>query len=127
MSFKRSSMDVGLTPPIEYHPGKSAETIVLGEALTLTAGALTKCAATAKPDYIAVGDVNADGVVPVIKVQDYMVFEAPLSVAGTSLKVGNKVTLASDGLQVTATTDSGVATIVAIDGTAVGDTVAVRF
>ena len=126
MSFKRSSMDVGLTPPIEYHPAKSGETIVLGEALTLTAGALTKCAATAKPEYIAVGGAK-DGIVPAIKVQDYMTFEAPLSVAGTALKIGNKVTLAADGLQVTATTDSGVATIVAIHGTAVGDTVEVRF
>lgn len=127
MSFKRSSMDVGLTPPIEYHPAKSGETIVLGEALTLTAGALTKCAATAKPDYIAVGPKDTNGMVPVIKVQGYMTFEVPLSVDGAALAVGNKVTLSANGLQVTATTDAGVATIVAINGTAVGDTVVVRF
>ena len=123
MSFLRSTMDVGLTPPIEYHPGTS---VVLGEALTMTAGALAKCAATAKPDYIAVGP-SKEGVAPVIKVQDYMIFEVPLSAAGTSLKVGNKVTIGADAQTVTATTENGVATIVAIDGTAVGDIVKVRF
>lgn len=124
--FMRSSMDVGLTPPIEYHPGKDSETIVLGEALTMTAGELTKCGAAARPDYIAVGPVK-DGTVPVIKVQDYILFEAPLTAAGTSLKVGDKVTLAATGLGVTATTESGVATIVAMSGTASGDIVTVRF
>lgn len=123
MSFLRSTMDVGLTPPIEYHPGTG---VVLGEALTMTAGALAKCAAAAKPDYIAVGP-SKEGVAPVIKVQDYMIFEVPLSAAGTSLKVGNKVTIGADAQTVTATTENGVATIVAIDGTAVGDIVKVRF
>ena len=127
MSFMRAKMDVGMTPPIEYHAAKSGETIVLGEALTLTAGALTKCGATVKPGYIAVGAADANGMVPCIKVQDYMTFETKLSVAGSSLKEGSVVTIASDGLQVTATTDSGVATIVAMSGTAAGDTVTVRF
>lgn len=126
MSFLRNTMEVGLTPPIEYHAGKANEAIVLGEALTLTAGALTKCGATAKPDYIAVGPVK-EGTVPVIKVQDYILFDVPLTVAGTALKVGDKVTIAATGLGVTATTEGGVATIVAINGTAVGDTVTVRF
>ena len=124
--FKRNTMDVGLTPPIEYHPGKASEAIVLGEALTLTAGALTKCSGANKPTHIAVGPVK-DGIVPVIKQQDYMTFEAPLSVAGDALKVGDKVTIAANGLGVTATTEGGVATIVAIHGTAIGDTVEVRF
>ena len=126
MSFLRHTMDVGLTPPIEYHPGEAGETIVLGEALTMTAGALTKCGATAKPDYIAVGPVK-EGTVPVIKVQDYILFDVPLTVAGNALTVGSKVTIAATGLGVTATTEGGVATIVKINGTAVGDTVTVRF
>lgn len=123
MSFLRSTMDVGLTPPIEYHPGTG---IVLGEALSMTAGALAKCAATTRPDYIAVGPAK-EGIVPAIKVQDYMIFEVPLSADGTALKVGNKVTIGADAQTVTATTASGVATIVAIEGTAVGDIVKVRF
>ena len=127
MSFMRNTMDVGMTPPIEYHAGKADEAIVLGEALTLTAGALTKCSGSVKPDYIAVGSKKETGEVPAIKVQDYMTFEAPLTVDGAALKVGDKVTIAADGMGLTATTDSGVATIVAIHGTGVGDLVEVRF
>ena len=65
--------------------------------------------------------------VPVIRVQDYQVWRTQLSALGTSLKRGNKVTLETDGLRVTATTTSGVATIVDLEGTAVGDGVRVRF
>lgn len=126
MSFLRSKMDVGLTPPIEYLPGAASEAIVLGEALSVTSGKLTKCGATAAPAYISVGPVK-DGIVPVIKVQKYMIFEVPLSAAGTSLVIGQKVTLNTDGLQVTATTTDGVAEIVAFNGKAQGDTVLVRF
>lgn len=124
--IRLANMDVGLTPPVEYVEATANETIVLGEALVLSAGKLTKCGATAKPEYIAVGPVEG-GIVPVIKVQDYMVFEAPLSAAGTALKIGDSVTLHTDGMRVTATTTSGVAKIVRIDGTAVGDMVHVRF
>lgn len=124
--FKLASMDVGLTPPIEYKKVTSGEEIVLGEALVLSAGKLTKCGATAKPTFIAVGP-SKDGAAPVIRVQDYMAFETELSAAGTDLAAGSKVTLGTDGLTVTATTTSGVATIVGMSGTAIGDTVKVRF
>ena len=123
MSFLRSTMDVGLTPPIEYHPGTG---LALGDALTMTAGALMKCAATTAPSHIAVGP-SKDGVTPVIKAQKYMIFEVPLSAEGTELKPGNKVTIGADAQTVTATTTSGVAEIVAMEGTAVGDIVKVRF
>lgn len=126
MSFLRSKMDVGLTPPIEYLPGAASEAIVLGEALSVVSGKLTKCGATTAPAYISVGPVK-EGVVPVIKVQKYMIFEVPLSAAGSSLVIGQKVTLNTDGLQVTATTTDGVAEIVAFNGKAQGDTVLVRF
>ena len=42
-------------------------------------------------------------------------------------KVGDKVTLHTDGLQVTGTTASGVAEVVYMDGTAAGDMCRVRF
>lgn len=130
MSFKLAKMGVGMTPPIKYRAPKADETIVLGEALTDSAAGLTKCGATAKPDYVAVGPVNSDGEVPVVKVESYMEFETTLSAApaeGVSLTAGTKVTLAADGLQVTATTTNGVAMITRIDGTAVGSAVTVRF
>ena len=57
-----------------------------------------------------------------------MVFAVPVSAAPTSLKVGDKVTVNSDGVQVTATTTNGVATIVSLNGAkAAGDTIIVRF
>lgn len=128
--FTLAKMGVGLTPPIKYRTPKSGETITVGEALADSASGLTKCGAIAKPDYVAVGPVNSDGEVPVIKVESYMEFETTLSAApaeGVSLTPGTKVTLHTDGLQVTATTASGVAVIVAMEGTAAGSSVTVRF
>ena len=128
MAFLLQSMDVGQTPPIEYLQATADEAVVLGEALaTAATGLLTKCGATARPEYIAVGPQDENDQVPVIRVQDYQVWRTELSAAGTSLKPGNKVTLDTDGLRVTATTESGVATIVTLEGTAVGDGVRVRF
>lgn len=128
MAFFLQSMDVGQTPPIEYRQATAEEDVVLGEALvTASTGLLTKCGATARPEYIAAGPQDENDMVPVIRVQDYQVWRTQLSAAGTSLKPGNKVTLETDGLRVTATTTSGVAAIVAMEGTAVGDGVRVRF
>lgn len=127
MAFKLSRMDVGHTPPIKYLPVTASEDVTLGEALVLSAGKLTKCGATAKPAFMAVGPKNAAGEAPVIAVQDYMTFETTLQAAGSSLKIGDKVTLHTDGLQVTATTTSGVAEIVSMEGTAAGSAVLVKF
>lgn len=128
MAFLMQSMDVGQTPPIEYRQAVAEEAVVLGEALVTNAsGLLTKCGATAKPEFMAVGPQDEQDVVPVVRVQDYQVWRTQLSAAGTSLKAGSKVTLDADGLRVTATTDSGVAVIVDLEGTQVGDSVRVRF
>lgn len=128
MAFMLQSTDVGQTPPIEYRQATAEEDVVLGEALvTAATGLLTKCGATARPEFIAVGPQDEHDCVPVVRVQDYQVWRTQLSAAGTSLKPGNKVTLEADGLRVTATTESGVAAIVALEGTAAGDSVRVRF
>ncbi len=130
MGFMLNKMEVGLTPPIEYRAVTANEDVVLGEALALSAGKLTKCGATARPEYVAVGPKDDAGIAPVVRVQDYMEFETTLSAApaeGVTLAEGTKVTLAADGLQVTATTTSGVAVITWLGGTAAGDPVRVRF
>ena len=128
MAFMLQSTDVGQTPPIEYRQATAEEDVVLGEALvTAATGLLTKCGATARPEFIAVGPQDEHDCVPVVRVQDYQVWRTQLSAAGTSLKPGNKVTLEADGLRVTATTESGVAAIVELEGTAAGDSVRVRF
>lgn len=128
MAFMLQSTDVGQTPPIEYRQATAEEDVVLGEALvTAATGLLTKCGATARPEFIAVGPQDEHDCVPVVRVQDYQVWRTQLSAAGTALKPGNKVTLEADGLRVTATTTSGVAAIVELEGTAAGDSVRVRF
>ena len=118
---------VGIAP-IERLPATASEAYVYGEALKITAGKATKASGTDAPSYICAGKVDADsGDVPAIRVAKSQVFKTELSAAGTALNIGDKVTLATDGLRVTATTTSGVAEIVGFDGKASGDTVYVRF
>ncbi|WP_294854271.1 hypothetical protein [uncultured Oscillibacter sp.] len=128
--FSTKKMGVGLTAPFVYLPGTAGETITAGEALVLSGGKLTKCGATAKPAYIALGPADGNGTVPCAEVQSYMEFQTTLSAApaeGVTLAPGDKVTLSADALQVTATTESGVATIKRIDAQAVDSVVIVSF
>ena len=118
-------------PEPEFLDAKAGEEIAIGEALVLSGGVLTKCGATTRPAYIAMGvkpagDVNR--ALPVCRVESNQVWEAPISAAPGELKVGDKITIAADALQVTATTASGVASIVSLNGAAAeGDAVIVRF
>ncbi len=117
-------------PEPEYLEATEDEAIEMGEALVLSGGKLTKCGATATPTFIAMGSVAADNAkrtIAVCRIEKNQVYEVPVTAAPTALKAGDKVTLHTDGLQVTATTTSGVVTIVALNGaTAAGDKVAVR-
>lgn len=117
-------------PEPEYIDVTADEAVELGEALVLSSGKLTKCGATVTPEYIAMGSVGASDtkrVVAAARVTKDMVFEVPITAAPTSLVKGNKVTLHTDGLQVTATTTSGVVTVVDLNGaTAAGDLIYVR-
>ena len=126
--FTYHQFDEGQVRPQEYLPGKAGEVFQPGEMLSVGAdGALTKCAATEPPAYLCLGPTQNDGTVPCSRVARNVIYDVPLSAAGAALKLGNKVTLGADGLTVTATTASGVAEIVRMDGTASGDTVGVRF
>lgn len=127
MAFKLYQMDVGQTPPIDYVPATAGEEFTVGEALVMKSGAASKCGATTKPTFVCMGPAE-NGNVPVMRVQDYMVFATTLSAApeGT-IKPGDKLTLSAEALQVTATTTSGVATVVAIEGQTVDSVVHVRF
>lgn len=124
--FQLRTMDVGMTPPIEYQPATAEETYTTGEALVRADGAVTKCTGAVKPQYVCVGAAE-DGTVPCIRVQNYMIFETTLGVEGASLKAGDKVTIHTDGESISATTESGVAEIVYLAGTAAGDRADVRF
>ena len=128
--FLIHTTDDGRIPGFEYLPA-AAITPKVGMALVANSGNLAVATGTTKPTYISMaerdGAVATGELIPVVRVQPDMIFEVPLSAAGTSLKAGQKVTIATDGLQVTATTTDGVAEIVEILGTAAGDKVRVRF
>ena len=117
-------------PEPVFHEATAGEAIAIGEALVLTSGKLTKCGATTKPEFIAIGQLSAsaaDRKVAVCRVESNQVYEVPVTAAPTSLKVGDKVTIHTDGLQVTATKDGGVVTVESINGAAAaGDTIVVR-
>lgn len=120
----------GQPDSLEYVEVTTDETVALGEALVLSSGKLTKCGATTKPTYIAMGSVTsapAGTKIPALRVSKEVIFETQLSVASASIAKGASYTLSSDGMKITATTSSGVAEVVGWEGKAAGDKVFVRF
>ena len=125
------SNEDGRVAPWEYLPC-GAITPKLGMALVFSSGNLAIATGTTKPTHISMCEksaaVSAGTVIPVIRVQPDQVFETTNSASLSGVNIGQKVTLhASNGLQVTGTTTSGVAAIVAKDGDAAGSRVLVRF
>lgn len=117
-------------PEPVFYEVTASEAVTMGEALVLASGKLTKCGATVKPEFIAMADCAADAtkrLIPVARVEANQLYEVPVQAAPTSLVEGSKVTLHTDGLQVTATTTSGVVTVESLNGaTAAGDIIVVR-
>jgi len=108
MAFKIHNMKSMAERPLEYYTTTDNEAIAIGEALVLTSGYLTKCGATATPEFIAMEATSDTATIAVVRVTEDMVFEVPIYGDGSSSVVGTKVTLHTDGLQVTPTTSSGV-------------------
>lgn len=128
--FMLSRMLVGNTPPIVYMQPTDGETYQVGEALKLASGKVTLCSGAVAPSHVCVGPIDDNGVVPCVEVQKYMEFETTLGVApadSATAGVGDKVTLHTDGMQVTATKTGGVAEVTGIDGQTVGSRVTVKF
>ena len=130
MAFMIHSTDDHRVPHMEYHPCGAIQPKI-GLAMVMTNGKLAVATGTNKPTYIShrqdAAARTAGDIIPVIRVQSDTVFETTFAVAAGSVKPGNKVTIHTDGMQVTATTEGGVAEIVAMDGTAAGDKCWVRF
>lgn len=116
----------------DFFPTTASETYTEGEGLVMTAGALTKVGATAKPEYIAAASYVAPSsgqkklpVYPVLPNHEYL---TTFAADATSVAEGSKVTIHTDGAQITATTTSGVVTIIKKLGTgAIGTNALVRF
>ena len=130
MAFLISQNNGGIVPGLEYLPA-GAITPKIGLALVMTDGNLAACCATTRPQYIcamaADEALDAGTIIPVFRVLEGTLFATSWSAAASAVSAGDLVTLSADGMQVTATTTSGVAEVVSMDGTAVGDTVYVRF
>lgn len=130
MAFLTHQNQGGIIPGLEYLPA-GAITPKVGLALVMTDGNLAVCGATARPQYICMMQADkaltAGTVIPVFRVLEDMLFATTWSAAASAVSAGDKVTLSADGLEVTATTTSGVAEVISMDGTAIGNTVYVRF
>lgn len=115
--------------PIEYLPCSNIKP-EKGMAMTLVSGKLAKASGTTAPTYVCALDadaaVAAGTIIPVWHVEKDIIWKTECSASFGSVNIGDAVTIATDGLRVTGTTTSGVATVVGIDGTATGSTVKVR-
>lgn len=130
--FKLAKIENGRqnVPEPEYLDVTADEAVSLGQALVLTAGKLTACGNEA-PTHIAMGEVSASAskrTIAACRIEPNQVYEVPCNAVPTALVPGDKVTIASGGLKVTATKDGGVATVVALNGaTFANDKITVRF
>lgn len=109
--FKIHDRRITANEPYEYLPVTASEVYEVGEALVMTGGKATKCGATAKPTHICMG-VSDGETVPAIPVLATTRFEVEYTAKPTA---GTVVTLHTDGLQVTATTSSGVFAVEFVD------------
>ena len=118
--FLIHTTDDGRIPGFEYLPA-AAITPKAGMALVVNNGNLAVATGTTKPTYISMANrdsaVTAGDLIPVVRVQPDMIFEVPFTADGSSLKVGQKVTVHTDGLQVTTNATDGIAEIVENLGT----------
>lgn len=97
--FKIHYREIDNVEPFVSLPVTEGEAYSLGEALKLASGKATKCGAAEMPEYICAGPGN-ERYVPAFPVHKTTVFEADYTAKPA---IGAKVTLHTDGLQVTAT------------------------
>lgn len=129
--FVPYSTEEGRVQPWEYLPC-SAITPKIGMALVQSSGNLAIATGTTKPTHISMVEksaaVTAGDLIPVIRVEPDMVFEVTNSASLSGVTIGSKLTLhASNGLQITGTTTSGVAELVYKEADASGSRCLVRF
>lgn len=131
MAFKLVDRLSTFAQPVESLLGTDNEAYTIGEALVVTSGRLTKCGATATPEFICLKTQAAESTavtpLPIIRVEEDMVFSCKSTATVAATLVGAKVTLHTDGLLVTATTSSGVAQITKTDGATTNSNVELMF
>lgn len=131
MAFILVKHDIDTQFPMEYILLTDNEASTYGEALVLTSGKLTKCGATATPEFIALRTQTAESTsitpIPVLRVQEEQQFEVKSMATVAATAGGAKVTLHTDGLLITATTSSGVFYVDSTDGATTTSTVRGHF
>jgi hypothetical protein len=130
MAFEFLRAENNAAPIEKEFPATTNEAYVHGEAVKFSSGKLTKESGANKPEFIYVGKAITSAisgqilnVVPVLPEYEW---ETTFSASATSLKKGAKVTINSDGAQVTATTTNGVFELLE-DGGASGTKAVGRF
>ena len=100
-------------PVIKTLPTTASTEYKIGDALILSAGGLIKATGTTKPGYIAAADYSAPatGMEPL-----------PAYLIAPGMEWETKVTIHTDGAQVTATATGGVAQILKKHGTGTAGT-----
>jgi|GEM_PF-1410488 hypothetical protein len=118
--FQRVSSLGGDVQPFEFYLLTDGEGSTRGEALIQTNGRLTKCGATATPEFIAertqAAETTSTKPIPVTRITEEDCFATTASATVANTLIGSKVTLETDGARVTATTASGVFELSYTDG-----------
>lgn len=100
-------------PVIEQRPAKASQKYVPGMLLNFSGGVMTP--ATTNPQYVCAEKYDAPGTNPgeisVYPITSGQQWRTTFATDGKALKPGDTVTVHSDFLQVTATTESGIFTI----------------
>ena len=127
--FSPHKSDTGAVLPWEYIPA-AAGTYEAGQLLQVSGGKVAALSAASKttPPYLCMGNVTVeDGdTIPVSRVTRDMIYETQLSAAAAAATVGTMLEVTAGGKEVDAAA-AGTFEVVAIDGTAIGDTVYGRF
>nr|DAG28830.1 MAG TPA: hypothetical protein [Bacteriophage sp.] len=128
-SFVKSATNPNF-PIIKQLPTTASTTYKIGDALILNDGVLAAATGTTKPQYICAENYEApeSGMkeISVYEIVDGQEWETTFAADASAVKAGSKVTIHTDGAQVTATTASGVFTLLS-DGGAVGSKVVGKF
>lgn len=129
--FSIYKSDAGNIQPWEYMEPATGATFAAGQLITVSGGkaAAVSSASTTAPEYLCMGPVNDDGLVPVSRITKDAIYETANSAANSGLAVGGKLKIAAGGLAVAAlgSGETGCFEVVAFDGTAAGDNVIGRF
>ena len=129
--FLRMNNSAVVAPAIKQLQAANNVAYAVGDALVLAAGVLSKATGATKPTHIAAQkypSTASAGKIAVYPINSDMEFKTKFAADGTAIVAGNLVTIHTDAAQITATTTSGVATVLEKIGTgAIGTEAIVKF